>query len=227
MGQVGIPLFYLQGMGGGAVLKFRDLFNDGSLYWGWRQYLGQTPTGKSGWETTGRYFLQINSGIDGKWDSAQTESPRIFVGVLSYPCEIVTRLDTFTNNANTYAGLFIAKDPIGFGADLYFSIGRGGVNNGELNVYNTGNWQAGLLLPTLPIWLRIRLGCGSFRGLNIYFDYSEDGRNWVNLWEENSSITLFSVNPPAVGLMVRNISPSYNDVSASFDHFIMRPRSIN
>jgi len=211
-------------MGGGAVLKFRDLFNDSSLFWAWRQYLGLTPAGKSGSESLGRYHLTINSGINGKWDNTGSEAPRIFLGVLNFPCEIITRLDTYTAIEDTYAELFIAHDPVGFGSDLYFSIGR---YPAGLLVTNTSANLTSIVMATLPVWLRIRVGCGSYRGLNVYFDYSVDGRTWINLWVENTSITFFSMNPPAVGIMVRNRSALYNEVTGTFDHFIMKPKSIN
>ncbi|MBA7493836.1 hypothetical protein ES702_04401 [subsurface metagenome] len=228
MEQVGIPLFYLQGMGGGAVLKFRDLFNDGSQFWGWRRYLGLNSGGKSGVEANGRYTLGVQSPNNGQWDTSQSEAPRLFVGVLNYPCEIVTRLDTFTANMGTHAGLFIAKDPIGFGADLHFSIvqRRTVTETGVCVCRDNDVLLASTLVTTLPMWLRMRLGCGSYRGLNVYFDYSLDGLNWTNLWLENTGITYFSLNPPAVGIYVSNFA-AHNTSEGSFDHFIMRPRSIN
>lgn len=228
MGQVGIPLFYLQGMGGGAVLKFRDLFNDSSLYWGWRRYLGLTPAGKNGLEALGRYQLSVNPTINGEWNTSLSQAPRIFMGINSYPCEIITRLDTFSRNHETYAGLFIAKDPLGFGADLHFSITqlRSTTENGVVVMKDGISYLASNSITTLPMWLKIRIGCSSYRGLNIYFDFSEDGLNWVNLHVENTSNLYFSLNPASVGLYVGNF-PTHNEVVGTFDHFIMKPKSIN
>lgn len=225
--QVGIPIFPTMELRG-AKLKFRDNFADANLYWGWRQYLGLNPAGKSGWEIAGQYNLQVNNLVNGSWDIVQSQAPRIFMGVLSYPCEIKTRLDTFTANVNTRAGLFITKDALGFGADLHWSIiqNRSGAGNG-VAVYRDDSIMLAIhLVPTLPMWLRLRLGCGSYRGLNVYFDYSLDGVNWINLWVENTSITYLTLNPPAVGLYVSNFAP-FNLVTGRFDFFQMKPQSIN
>ncbi|MBA7609396.1 hypothetical protein ES703_16587 [subsurface metagenome] len=224
MKQVGIPLFYLQGMGGGAVLKFRDLFNDGSQYWAWRLYLGETSQiGKSGTEINGRYELVAISGKNAKWNSSSNEAPRLFMSPLAFPCEIITRLDTFTANADTYAELFVSKHVVRFGGNMYFSIGR---RQAGICVTNTGALLATAAITTLPLWLRIRLSSFARYALNAYFDYSLDGLNWTNLWVQAEGFELFGDPFGGVGLCVRNESP-YNEVVGGFDHFIMRPRSIN
>jgi len=228
MKQVGIPLFYLQGMGGGAVLKYRDLFNDSSLHWAWRKYLGLTPAGKAGSESLGRYHLSVNPTKNAEWDGTQSEAPRIFMGLLTYPCEIITRLDTFSALDDITAGLFITKDPIGFGGSLYWAIEmRRSLPDFGVAVTRDGTTflaQTGVI--TLPMWLRIRIACSSYRGFNAYFDYSIDGLTWVNLWVEQTSTTYLTLNPACVGLYVSNYG-THQEVVASFDHFIMRPRSIN
>ena len=224
MGQVGIPLFYLQGMGGGAVLKFRDLFNDASQFWGWRLFLGElTTVGKSGTEANGRFALQVNNAVNGEWGPGDNEAPRLFVGVLSYPCEIKTRIDLFTANPLTYGALFISKSPTNFGAGNYFSIGR--YENG-IHVTDTVTTVAQVVDATLPVWVRIRLGCGAYKSLHAYFDYSFDGLNWVNLWVQSTGWVLMSGYDLATGLFVRN-GAGDNLVTAEFDFFQMLPKSIN
>lgn len=227
--QVGIPLFYLQGMGGGAVLKFRDLFNDSSQFWGWRLFLGElSGDGKSGVEANGRYTLAVQNGFNGRWETNQNEAPRLFVGVLTYPCEIKTRLDTFTNIEASQAGLFIAKGAVSFGAENFFAIVQRrtlGVNN--VCVVNDGTVVLATgIASVLPMWLRIRLGCGTHLSLNAYFDYSLDGLNWTNLWVQNTGWIYLSLCPPAVGIYTQNFT-ALNTSEASFDFFEMLPKSIN
>jgi len=211
-----------------GAFEFIDNFADASQFWAWRKYLGATPANKSGTEAGGKYTLGVNNGINGEWDGGQSESPRLFIGILSYPCEVITKLDTFTATLNTSAGLFIAKDPIGFGSDLYFAIEQrvAATENGVCVTRDGSVLLAYDAVPTLPMWFRLRIGCTSYRGLNVYFDYSVDGKSWINLHEENTSITLFSLNPAAVGIYASNYG-THAPVTASFDHFLMRLKSIN
>ena len=238
MGQVGIPLFYLQGMGGGAVLKFRDLFNDGSVYWAWRQHRGETPTGKLIEEANGRMLLGIQPATNGCWVTSYNECPKVFMSPISYPCEIKTRLDTITDpiNEQTEAGLFISKHPKGYGSDNEVCITRRRDDmdtvNGLCVSRNRTIVLASNAITTLPVWLRIRLSVAVYYSLNCYFDYSLDGINWVEMYHCEPS-TYFSFNPAAVGIAAINGTgggdppTSKNEIVATFDHFVMRPRSIN
>lgn len=227
MSQVGIPLFYLQGMGGGAVLKFRDLFNDNSLFWGWRKFLGESTTGKTGTEAFGRYSFVINDGINGEWSGTQNQGPRIFTGVLAFPCEIKTRLDTFSGNLYSVAGLFVSHSPTNFGGMIYYSIAKVNLTGVDgIAVMECGNILASTLVTTLPIWFRIRLGCTSRAALSAYFDYSLDGLNWTNLWAQNVGVQHFSISGGATGIYASNFATK-PATSASFDFFEMKPKSIN
>ena len=228
MGQVGIPLFYLQELAG-ARIRFKDNFADGSQFWGWRLFRGEiSEVGKSGTEANGVYQLAVNPTINGEWDTTQNEAPRLFVGALSYPCEIKTRLDFFSGNMGTHAGLFIGKSPVTFGADNFLAIvQRRTATETGVAVVNTNNALLAYVPDTtLPMWFRIRLGCGADRALNAYFDYSLDGANWTNLWAQNIGWTIFSLGPPAVGLYVSNFA-AHNEVVGRFEFFEMRPRTIN
>lgn len=229
MGQAGIPLFYLQGMGGGAVLKFRDLFNDNSLFWGWRLFKGQvSETGKSGVEANGRYTLLVGSGYNGRWNSSYSEAPRIFIGVLTYPVEIITKLETFSNIEDSQTGLFVTKYPVGFGSNLYFAIvqrRKVGVNN--VCVIQDGDTVLATgIASVLPMWFRIRLGCGGYNSLNAYFDYSLDGLNWTNLYTQNTGWGVFSISGISTGICTQNFS-TLTISEASYDFFEMKPGKIN
>jgi len=78
----------------------------------------------------------------------------------------------------------------------------------------------------LPMWFRIRLGCGSYNSFHAYFDYSLDGVNWTNLWVQSTGWSFLSLPSPAVGIYTQNFSTLKNSV-AGFDFFEMRPKSIN
>lgn len=230
MKQAGIPLFYLQGMGGGAVLKFRDLFNDDSLFWGWRKFLGGSEVGKSGVEENGSYWLRANEGIDATWVTNPTQAPRIHVGMLTYPCEIITRLDELSANENTGGGLFIAENAQQAGSDFIYSICQRNLAIGKhVSVLKDNALVVQDPNVVYPIWLRIRVGCGAMHSLRVFLDYSLDGLNWVNLYvhpEHDSGQYIFDSAPPTVGLYVYNWSP-YHAIEGRFDFFQMKPKSIN
>jgi len=242
MGQAGIPLFYLQGMGGGAVLKFRDLFNDASIFWGWEQDKGANhQVNKTIQEVNGQMLLSCLGGSFAYWDANYCESPKVFVGTLTYPCEVITRLDEVTSpiNNETLAGLFVSKSPSGYGSKGHYSIGRVRKDSVSLDglavMENSYVIKASNAITTLPVWLRMRIGNMTYLAGYVFFDYSLDGLNWVNMWVWHGQVGVdsgFTTPPASVGLYVVNgISSidggSTNGILGRFDHFIMRPRSIN
>jgi len=225
--QSGIPLFYLQGMGGGAVLKFRDLFNDSSQFWAWQLFLGETPAGKSGTEENGVYKFTIDTDIEGLWTPAVNEAPRLSIGAIAYPCEIVTRLTEMTTPEGG-AGLFLAKSALQVGLMDYFAIVRQDWGAGQrIAIAKDGINVAEAVVTTIPIWFRIRLGSGSVASVTAYFDYSEDGLTWINLYElPEFGIYYFSFAPPCVGIFATNY-PTLKACEAKFGYFQMKPKSIN
>jgi len=232
MEQVGIPLFYLQGMGGGAVLKFRDLFNDSDRFWAWREYLGATPSGKSGWEANGQYVLQVNNAINGCWDSSYSEASKIFIAPIAFPLEVITRLDDIgTINNETQSGLFIAKSGVNFGANMYLAVCRkrddAQGKNGICVVQDYWTNLAFNSVQTLPVWFRLRIGCVAYGSIHVLFDYSLDGVNWIEMYEQSSGFQIFSYGEVCIGLYAGNGSSTKLAITAKFDHFLMKPKTIN
>lgn len=231
MEQVGIPLFYLQGLGR-SQFRFRDLFNDSSRFWAWREYLGFTPAGKSGWEADGQYNLQVNNAVNGCWDNAYCEASKIFMAPTAFPLEVITRLDDIgTINNKTQAGLFIAKSATSFGADMYYAICRKRDDAQVINGISVveGFWanKAFNTITTLPMWFRLRIGCVAWGSLNVLFDYSLDGVNWINMYDQSEGFQLFAYGEVAVGLYAGNDFTTKLPITAKFDHFMMRPKTIN
>ena len=221
-----------------GALEFIDNFADASRFWAWRLFLGEvSEVGKTGTEEGGKYQLAVLTTKNGKWDSSNNEAPRIFMSPLCFPCEIITRLDDVgTPNDNTFAGLVISKRPAGFGSNLSYAIGRkrddGESINGICVVENTYSNLATTAITDLPVWLRIRVGCVAYASLNVYFDYSIDGVNWVNLYHQGSGWVTFSIPGVGVGLYVANgadadDSASKNEIVGKFDFFQMKLDSIN
>jgi len=221
-----------------GALEFIDNFADASQFWAWRLFRGEaSEVGKTGTEEGAKYQLAVLTTKNGKWDDSNNEAPRLFMSPLCFPCEIITRLDDVgTLNDNTFAGLFISKRPAGFGGNLSYAIGRkrddGESINGICVVENTYSNLATTTITDLPVWLRLRVGCVAYASLNVYFDYSLDGVNWVNLYHQGSGWAVFSIMGVGVGLYVANgananNSPSTNEIVGRFDSFRMKLNSIN
>ena len=224
--QAGIPLFYLQHLPAGQF-RFRDNFADSEKFWAWRLFLGEvSEVGKAGVEENGYYQLSVAQDINGHWDTDDNEAPRLFIGAMAFPCEVITRLDVFSDNLDNFAGIFISKAPCMFGANLFYSFGRlhTVVEDGIAVLGPTV--LASNAITTLPVWLRIRIGCGSHQSYTLYFDYSHDGVNWTNLYAQDTGWIELNLGSPGVGLLVNNYT-SENAVSGRFDFFEMKPKTIN
>ncbi|MCK4793586.1 MAG: hypothetical protein KAV87_58195 [Desulfobacteraceae bacterium] len=223
-----------------GAFEFIDNFGDASIFWAWQQFKGELDLAqKTIQEAGGKMLLSVNASYRAYWDNNYVEAPKVFVGILTYPCEIITRLDETTSpiNNETLAGLFISKSPLGYGPILHYSIGRVRKDSVSLdglavmkNSYNILNSNA---ITTLPVWLRIRVGNDSMNASHFYFDYSLDGINWVNMWElTGDHPNSFSFAPASVGPYVVNginltDGGSTNGIYGKFDFFKMKLKSIN
>jgi len=228
MGQVGIPLFYLQELSG-LRFRFKDNFADESQHWAWRLFKGElSEVGKEGVEQNGYYQLSVADTKDGRWDTDDNEAPRLIVGVPSVPCEIKTRLDYFTDIENSCAGLFITGGPTTFGGSHFFAIVRKhtATTDGIAVVETAQPLNGTAPITTLPVWLRIRLGCAAYCAINAYFDYSHDGVNWTTLWVQNTGWQFLNITSIATGIFVNNFS-DFKAVTGRFDFFRIEPKSPN
>ncbi|MBA7556540.1 hypothetical protein ES705_49252 [subsurface metagenome] len=226
--------------GNGGETIFLDNFADDSIFWGWQPWKGDYDgTKKYIQEIGGKMRLAVDAGYRAYWDNNYVEAPKVFMGILTYPCEIITRLDETTTpiNNETLAGLFISKSPTGYGSKVHYSIGRGRKDsvsfNGLAVTENSYIIKASNAITTLPVWLRMRIGADSYKATHVYFDYSLDGVDWINMWElASDNIQSFSLSPASVGLYVVNGINSTdggtkNAIYGKFDFFQMKLASIN
>ena len=223
-----------------GAFEFIDNFADASIHWVWQQFKGELDgTEKTITESGGTLNLGINNNYRGWWDHNYVEAPKVFIGLSTYPCEIITRLDETTSpiSDETLAGLFISKSPLGYGSTLHYSIGRVRKDSVSLDglavMKDSYNILDSNAITTLPVWLRIRVGNDSMNASHFYFDYSLNGTTWVNMWElTGDHPNSFSFAPASVGLYVVNgINSSdggtKSSVSGKFDFFKMIPSSID
>ncbi len=228
--QVGIPLFYLQELAG-ARLRFRDLFNDSSLYWGWKS--NNTDAQREVTEANGVLKIGCSGVGDYDWNDGQNECPKVYISPNSYPCEIIVKiLDVPTINDYTQGGLIYSCGPTQFGANIWFGIVRrkigGGLPFDGIAVVNCGGVVDWTLANTaMPVWFKMRLGNDAYRGADIKFYYSYDGVNFIFAF--GSAFASYSKTAIGICLAAMNgvNSGANQPISIDFDYFIMKPKSIN
>lgn len=235
MSQVGIPLFYLQHL---REMQFllRDIFKGVTLEKMWRKYLGEISViGKDIIVQNGKCEISIDNAINAKWDTANNEAPRIWIGKLESPVDVTVRLDEFTPLDKTQAGLFYAKRPGGFGALLHIDFVRRrddlGGQNGIAVTMDSYNDLAYVAVTDLPIWLRIKIYSDSYMSGKFRFMYSTDGVNFTQLFVY-STTTEFSISAGAVGLYATNGCDADDGLStnaclAKFGEYEMRPITVD
>jgi len=218
------------GGGGGGVsetdIQFLDNFNDASLHWGW---CDQANNGTIV-EASNVLTLAVANGVDGRiGDAGRNKGPHVALGSPGDPFEVKCKLNSYTVNDYTHAGLFISVDTwIGYASSwLFFGRGRdSGFGMNGLGVWGNGNWLNTNGVTTLPIYLRIRLSalnlaCGCYT-----MDYSTDDITYTNLRTATISNDLFSnyKDGLCIGLFCRNGvgTTTYNAISAPFDWYYQR-----
>jgi len=231
--QIGISFGSIQNLKG-LGLEFKDTFSDSSIHWSWRQFKGEvSQEGKSIVEASGCLTLGIAATKDGLWDATKNEAPRIFTGIIAYPCEIIAKLIAATQGARTQAGLFISKSPVSFGSEAYLTIIKRRAIDGtyQIQVIKSTTGSDIILASVnttevLPLWFKMRVSNFCYYGATIYLDYSFDGVHYTNLYNFQGWLE-FTLTQPGVGLFVMNgWNATYNAISASFDFFRMLPKTV-
>jgi len=231
MGQGGVPLFYLQALKG-IGFTFKDLFNDGSLFWSW--VANGMGAGKTRVEAGGEQTIAIAGGTLGEWSDSQNNCPKISIAPCAYPCEIVTKITSLTLGDECQAGLIFSNYPHGFGSDVWFGFVRRKHPtspttpfDGIAVVTSDGAVNFSLANTTLPVWFKMRLGQNAYQSTQIQWYYSYDGMNYTHAF--SSGWAQFSRTAIGISLAVMNSADgvSTNAISCGFDYFTMKPKSIN
>ncbi len=238
MGQIGIPMFPLQELKS-YQFRFRDLFNNNSIHPTWRQHKGTSDlTHKHIIEANGRLSLEIENGYNGYYDINYNQAPKILTNIITIPCEIKTRLDVASIGDDTFAGILLSYTIAQYGSKQHYGFGRYRRDaltcNGLAVVRHSYN-RLDYITPALdlPVWLKILLKTTGYYSLSATFSYSYDGLNYTDLcilegeqescWPTSSPyglVGLYCVN----GINLED-GGTKNGVSASFDHFLMKPVS--
>jgi len=232
---IGIPLFYSQELRG-IMMQFRDNFADRSLYWAWntdeaddiRHVVSET-------DVPGKLSIIAEGGgtegYNSRWRGGDNFAPKVVIGGGAYPLEIITKMENYALGVDTQAGLYIAGNPGGVGSNMWITRCRkaSGFNGLVVMYEETVQRFAQDEIQDVPIFFRIRVGNWTYDRKKVIFGYSLNGVNWVDVYEEVST-PWDDTWGMGIGLFVSNDTEyltNYNGVSAQFDYFKMRTRSIN
>ena len=191
---------------GGTSGQFLDNFSDAARYWAWKDL---TPVGTIT-ETGGYCQISIPAATAGNWWGVGLEQcPRAYLGSMTVPQEVITKLTVQTLNVNTKAGMFISNNPL-LGGNSGYTLARN-----DAGIIQSVQLGVGTLAQTggaiaLPVWLRIRT-VAEGNGNTTYFAYSTDGITYVALGN------VVNLTHRAVGLYTKNWTN--NAIDARFDFF--------
>ena len=210
--------------GGNGAIDYLDNFEDASIHWSWRT--DNLDGDRTIVEAANKLTIAIVPGTNYNWWDSMNDAPKIFTGIGRPPCEIITKLITITTNNDTRAGIFVASNPIGIGADYAMLLGRRTVLGVEgLQVQRLGTAYTpypGAPFSTLPIWLKIQIIADIRYGNHLRFYYSVNGIDWTELGDPAGGYSdLLTSDGFVVGLFAQNWSELA--VSAEFDFFKVVP----
>jgi len=212
-------------------LVYLDKFRDSSIHWTWMQWKGASAAGKSIIETDRSVELGVTSGTHADWSTTANEAPKLIIGLIGFPCEIIVHLKDWTDTDLTRAGIFVSYNATGYGSDTAIFFHRIRVDatpKDGLQVWRVGSAeQAYVAWPADSAWFRIRLGFAHKGASNMVFSYGSDGDTWTDLYTLPQGTPASGQWPTAVavittGIFVQNWAATYAPVTAYFDHFEMR-----
>ena len=200
---------------------FIDNFDGASLHWAWGE--NNVAAGKTITLAGGLLTIAVAGTTDGNWTDAVNNAPKALMGVPGYPCEVIAKLNSYTVNDDTMAGLFVSYNATGTGAQTTMSINRHRNDSTPINGLAVHRITTGVLasnaVTTLPIWLRIRIGNASYYAGKIIFSYSTDGETYTDLYTLTPGTwPVAAGNAMVVGLFARNWGV-FNAIAAPFESF--------
>lgn len=180
---------------------------------------------------SGILTIEIKNSVEARWwCSVANEAPKIIRSLnpyeldLTLPITITTKINPYTVNDDTMAGIFIGSQPKSTnGVSDYFAFKFGRYNDGQVGdglivQRNCGAYDplTGAIGTTLPMWYRIKID----ENQDITFWYSTDGKTWNQYEDEGSPLVIsdYYYDGIKVGLFAKNIDGNEN-VAAPFEFF--------
>lgn len=207
-------------------IQYWDEFADASRHWSWFDS-GTSGAVKTIVESGSVLTIATAAGTNSDWWTGTNNNQKAIIGIPGFPCEIITKLNSYVVNDQTAAGLFIARTPtVGApAADSATYIMRVRDVGAGLNGYGVQNLGGAVwayaATTTLPVWFRIRIGFDSFQQVKGDFSYSTDGIAYTVLYTSVSSPAGGGSYPVVAGLFVKTYG-ALNAISAPFEFFQMK-----
>jgi len=137
-------------------LAFLDNFNDDERHWGWFDAAKNGSIVESG----GVLTLSVANGVHGGLN--QNNMPRCLMGDPGAPFEVKIKLNSYSVNNSTQAGICISSHSGAGAENQWLMFGRtrkdedAGLNGLAISNFGSG-WLASNSITTLPIYLRFRI----------------------------------------------------------------------
>ncbi|MCK4385374.1 MAG: hypothetical protein KAW52_03835 [candidate division Zixibacteria bacterium] len=139
-------------------LAFLDNFDDASRHWGWADDAKNGTIAEAGEIITLSVADSVNGGIGG----GQNNGPRCLLGDPGAPFELKVKLNSYTVNNSTQAGICIANRHDSGSDSHWLTFGRtrkdedAGLDGIAVTNF-AGGWSCSNAITTLPIYLRFRI----------------------------------------------------------------------
>ena len=138
-------------------LAYLDNFDDDSRHWGWYDNAKNGTITEAGDIITLAIANTVNGGIAG----GQNNGPRCLLGDPGAPFEVKIKLNSYTVNNSTQAGICISSDSGSGTTAKWYLFGRARKDEDAVNGLAiagcAAGWVASNAVTTLPIYLRIRI----------------------------------------------------------------------
>lgn len=208
----------------GTLVNFLDNFDTDSLHQLWTKDKIDANRTVTPSKTNKILTIAIANNAHGDWwydpvGNQLNDAPKVIMAIPGTPAEFITKLNSYTVNDFTHAGIFISSNPQGKADDVIYLFGR------YKNSITAKDGLAALKLSeityvavtTLPIWLKIKV-TGKTNSY-IHFLYSTDGENYILL--HTSSTAWFGTGQYYIGLFAKNMGAAWANISAPFESFKM------
>lgn len=217
----GVPTWGAPGAVSEDAIKFFDHFADSSIFWAWR--LHNITAQKTIVEAGSVLTISIDSGTSGDFSSSVNSAPKAIIGARGFPITIIVKLNDFTINDDTMAGIVFSSNVVGTPPN-YCYVARIRNDSAGQNGITTYIWGPGhtyVADATLPVWFKIRISAEGGAGTKWVYDYSHDGIAYTNFLTADDPIAILGQNLTAA-LIGRNWGVN-NAVAAPFEFFQMTP----
>lgn len=222
----GLPAWAAGGGGGVAEadLQFLDNFDDDERHWGWFDDAKNGSIVEAGELLT----LSIANTVNGRiCDGSVNNGPRCLLGDPGAPFEVKVKLNSYTVNDRTHAGIFITTKSSDANALYWYFFGRAKDSGQPVDGLATwnGNWIQFNAITTMPIYLRFRivvLGLDVSARCEAAYSIDDISYTLLDTFYLNNLGSEYLYNM-IVGIFVRNgcHSATYNAIAAPFEWFKM------